>query len=162
MHTPPGSNKSNAGCATESDSKRSVTNNYHGTSSSNNGSNNPNTTGLIRNEELSKMFPTPPSLEQHPNSSPCGGSSGNVLENMEIIPNEAVARVKQEVFPLGSPQAEPIDVRNIFNFPNSAFTNPKLFRTGHTSSSHPKHPPSRALPSTIHSPICLRKSYRQT
>lgn len=112
MHTPPGSNKSNAGCATESDSKRNVANNY-GSTSSNNGSNNPNTTGLIRNEDLSKMFPTPPSLEQHPNSSPCGGSSGNALENMENIPNETVVRIKQEPFPLGSPQAEPIDVRNI-------------------------------------------------
>lgn len=56
--------------------------------------------GCVRPEELSKMFPTPPSLEHHPNSSPCGG---NTLEpQMEVMdsPN------------YGSPAEEPIDVSN--------------------------------------------------
>jgi len=67
-----------------------------------NSNNNLSTIGLIRNEELSKMFPTPPSLEQHTNSSPggvCGNISDHLLENIEI---------KQEGF--GSPHEEPIEV----------------------------------------------------
>lgn len=82
VHTPPGSNKSSAG--TE-DTKRCTT------------LNQPNI-GCVRPEELSKMFPTPPSLEHHPSSSPCGGAISE--PQMEIIdsPN------------YGSPVEEPIEV----------------------------------------------------
>lgn len=54
-------------------------------------------TGIFRPEELSKMFPTPPSLEHHPNSSPCGaGLSEHQLDLLDS-PN------------LGSPIDEQID-----------------------------------------------------
>lgn len=72
-------------------------------------SNNVSTLGIIRNEELSKMFPTPPSIEQHTNSSPgglCGNISDNLIENIDTI-----ALHKSDVYPnFGSPQEEPIEV----------------------------------------------------
>lgn len=59
----------------------------NGLSSMVNSSNN--TLGHIRNEELSKMFPTPPSIEQHTNSSP-GGVCGNISDGlMETIENKS-------------------------------------------------------------------------
>jgi mediator of RNA polymerase II transcription subunit 13 len=68
-----------------------------------------NTLGLIRNEELSKMFPTPPSIEQHTNSSPgtmCGNASDNLMEAIDMI-----ASHKNDAYSnFGSPQEEPIDV----------------------------------------------------
>lgn len=62
-------------------------------------SNNPNT-GILRPEELSQMFPTPPSLEHHPNSSPAQGLCDSMLpsEIIDTNPN------------LGSPLNEPIEV----------------------------------------------------
>lgn len=85
MHTPPGSNKS---IGSMEDTKRFISsNNQH--------------MGILRPEELSKMFPTPPSLEHHPNSSPCGaGQSEHQMDLLES-PN------------LGSPIVEPIEVNVI-------------------------------------------------
>lgn len=124
VHTPPGSNKSNAGCLnteTIEIKRERVSAGAHSSGASGaNGSNNPNTTGIIRNEELSKMFPTPPSLEQHPNSSPCGASGNNMdmlmVDIMEHPPpntnNSSIQnKTKQEIYPnFGSPQAEQIKV----------------------------------------------------
>ena len=61
-------------------------------------SNNPHTS-ILRPEELATMFPTPPSLEHHPNSSPCG--AGLSEQHMDVLdsPN------------LGSPVDEPIEVK---------------------------------------------------
>lgn len=82
VQTPPGSNKSISGLE---DIKRSInSNNSH--------------SGILRPEELSKMFPTPPSLEHHPNSSPCGGAMSDQQLDIMETPN------------LGSPIDEPIDV----------------------------------------------------
>lgn len=70
---------------------------------------NTNAIGHIRNEELSKMFPTPPSIEQHTNSSPggiCGINSDNLMETIEM----ANANQKVENYQnLGSPVEESID-----------------------------------------------------
>ncbi|XP_050307755.1 mediator of RNA polymerase II transcription subunit 13 isoform X2 [Anthonomus grandis grandis] len=56
--------------------------------------------------ELSKMFPTPPSLEHNPIASPCG--------QMDLVQPDfndlTVVRVKQEIYPMmGSPQEENIE-----------------------------------------------------
>ncbi|KAJ6642585.1 Mediator of RNA polymerase II transcription subunit 13 [Pseudolycoriella hygida] len=80
VNTPPGSNKSSMGI--EDTKKIFASNSTH--------------TGIFRPEELSKMFPTPPSLEHHPNSSPCAGLSEHQLDVLDS-PN------------LGSPNDEPIE-----------------------------------------------------
>lgn len=61
--------------------------------------------GILRPEELVKMFPTPPSLEHNPIASPLGQT--------ELPPPDltdmGIVRIKQENYPnLGSPQEENI------------------------------------------------------
>lgn len=61
----------------------------------------------MRPEELSKMFPTPPSHEHHPNSSPCSGG----IMDMPMTDITETIKIKQEIYPdLGSPSNEPIEV----------------------------------------------------
>uniref|UniRef100_A0AAR5PM40 Mediator of RNA polymerase II transcription subunit 13 n=1 Tax=Dendroctonus ponderosae TaxID=77166 RepID=A0AAR5PM40_DENPD len=57
--------------------------------------------------ELSKMFPTPPSLEHNPIASPCG----QLDLGQQDYPDITIVRVKQEnIYPMmGSPQEENID-----------------------------------------------------
>jgi len=80
-------------------------------------SNSLGTLGIIRSEELSKMFPTPPSIEQHTNSSPgpsnvCGHIADNLIENIDTIVSH-----KMDSYPnFGSPQEEPIDVSIAINY----------------------------------------------
>lgn len=90
MHanTSPASTKSGGGCM--EDMKR-----FSGSGHTNH--------GMFSPKELSQMFPTPPSLEHHPNSSPGGGgcmSDGIMIDTM-IEPAAAIPI-------LGSPQEEPI------------------------------------------------------
>lgn len=64
--------------------------------------------GILRPEELSKMFPTPPSLEPNPIASPCG--------QLDLPPPDyndlGIVRVKQDIYPnMGSPQEENIGKR---------------------------------------------------
>uniref|UniRef100_A0A2Y9D1E0 Mediator of RNA polymerase II transcription subunit 13 n=1 Tax=Anopheles dirus TaxID=7168 RepID=A0A2Y9D1E0_9DIPT len=119
-NTPPGSNKSSGGGSGgfSEDSKRFPGSNHHHHSVN---------SGMLSPKELSQMFPTPPSLDPHPNSSPGGGGclsdGGNAIDTLvdlqmslsssgvgsgnggggggsgpvPIVPN------------LGSPQEEPID-----------------------------------------------------
>lgn len=71
------------------------------------------TLGIIRNEELSKMFPTPPSIEQHANSSPGGicAISDNLIENIDTIASSSSSSHKTDVYPnFGSPPEEAIEV----------------------------------------------------
>jgi len=64
--------------------------------------------GILRAEELSKMFPTPPSLEHNPIASPCGQPDVTMLEASEAA---LVPRIKQETYPnMGSPAEENIEV----------------------------------------------------
>lgn len=61
--------------------------------------------GILRPEELSKMFPTPPSLEHNPIASPCG--------QLDLPPPDltdlGIMRVKPECYPnMGSPMDENI------------------------------------------------------
>ncbi|KAL1498030.1 hypothetical protein ABEB36_008892 [Hypothenemus hampei] len=56
--------------------------------------------------ELSKMFPTPPSLEHNPIASPCG----QLDLGQQDYPDLSIVRIKQEIYPMmGSPQEENID-----------------------------------------------------
>jgi hypothetical protein len=69
------------------------------------------TLGIIRSEELSKMFPTPPSIEQHTNSSPGGIgclSSDNLNENNDNVASSSHNMEAYQNF--GSPPEEPIEV----------------------------------------------------
>lgn len=64
------------------------------------------TTGILRPEELSQMFPTPPSLEHNPIASPCGQLD---LPPPQEYTDLSLVRVKQEIYPnMGSPQEENI------------------------------------------------------
>ncbi|KAK7874246.1 hypothetical protein R5R35_006284 [Gryllus longicercus] len=81
--------------------------------------------GILRSEELSKMFPTPPSMEHNPISSPCGHlSDGPVLDAPEtvtaaaaigagatLVASSCATRVARlDHYPnLGSPLEEPIE-----------------------------------------------------
>lgn len=90
VHTPPDSNASVGGTNDDTNSNRRLLNSHT------------NSTGIIRQEELSKMFPTPPSLEHNPVASPCG--------QLEYGPNSIEPEIKQEIYPLmGSPREEMID-----------------------------------------------------
>ncbi|XP_031353032.1 mediator of RNA polymerase II transcription subunit 13 isoform X2 [Photinus pyralis] len=91
VQTPPGSNKSSG---IHEDTKRLS---GHSTCSN---------MGILRPEELCKMFPTPPSLEHNPIASPCG--------QIDLPPPDltdlGIVRVKQEVYPnMGSPMDESIE-----------------------------------------------------
>ncbi|KAK5641736.1 hypothetical protein RI129_010283 [Pyrocoelia pectoralis] len=91
VQTPPGSNKSSG---VHEDTKRLS---GHSTCSN---------MGILRPEELCKMFPTPPSLEHNPIASPCG--------QIDLPPPDltdlGIVRVKQEVYPnMGSPMDESIE-----------------------------------------------------
>lgn len=92
VQTPPGSNKS---VGHNDDSKRLSS------TCLNTGPN----TGMLRPEELSKMFPTPPSLEHNPVASPCG-QIDTVASDLADL---GIVRIKQEYPNLGSPQEENID-----------------------------------------------------
>lgn len=61
--------------------------------------------GILRPEELSKMFPTPPSLEHNPIASPIGTHDLPPPDMTEL----SIIRVKQDIYPnMGSPQEENI------------------------------------------------------
>ncbi|XP_066252253.1 mediator of RNA polymerase II transcription subunit 13 isoform X2 [Euwallacea similis] len=56
--------------------------------------------------ELSKMFPTPPSLEHNPIASPCGPLD----IGQQDYPDLSITRIKQDIYPMmGSPQEENIE-----------------------------------------------------
>lgn len=73
--------------------------------------------GIPRPEELSKMFPTPPSLENNPIASPCG--------QLDLQPSECTdltfIRKQEIIYPnMGSPQEEnigklPYTINNKYN-----------------------------------------------
>lgn len=61
--------------------------------------------GILRPEELCKMFPTPPSLEHNPIASPCGQPDLPPPDLTDL----GTMRIKQEVYPnMGSPMDENI------------------------------------------------------
>lgn len=71
--------------------------------------------GILRPEELCKMFPTPPSMEHNPIASPSGHLSDGQVNEMSDGP--ILSRYKQEIYPnMGSPQEEPIEVSSFVLF----------------------------------------------
>ncbi|XP_029056486.1 mediator of RNA polymerase II transcription subunit 13 isoform X1 [Osmia bicornis bicornis] len=65
--------------------------------------------GVLRPEELSKMFPTPPSLEHNPVASPCP-LSDPLMDQTELSVPQRPLRHLPDIYPnMGSPQEEPID-----------------------------------------------------
>ncbi|CAG7730040.1 unnamed protein product [Allacma fusca] len=95
--TPPGSNKP---AAVEESGIQSIKN-KPGLSS-------------LRPEELSKMFPTPPSHEHNPISSPCGLQPDTPsMEGLNSNEHSSLRRPQDNYPGLGSPPDEPVDIRNI-------------------------------------------------
>ncbi|KAG6796514.1 mediator of RNA polymerase II transcription subunit 13 isoform X1 [Apis mellifera caucasica] len=65
--------------------------------------------GVLRPEELSKMFPTPPSLEHNPVASPCQ-LNDSLMDQTELSVPQRPLRHLPDIYPnMGSPQEEPID-----------------------------------------------------
>lgn len=65
--------------------------------------------GVLRPEELSKMFPTPPSLEHNPVASPCQ-LNDPLMDQTELSVPPRPLRHLPDIYPnMGSPQEEPID-----------------------------------------------------
>ncbi|XP_076632005.1 mediator complex subunit skuld isoform X1 [Colletes latitarsis] len=95
VQTPPESNRS-SGLHEET---RVDTNNRH----------NNRGVGVLRPEELSKMFPTPPSLEHNPVASPCQ-LNDPLMDQTELSVPQRPLRHLPDIYPnMGSPQEEPID-----------------------------------------------------
>ncbi|XP_055601869.1 mediator of RNA polymerase II transcription subunit 13 isoform X2 [Uranotaenia lowii] len=136
-NTSPVSNKSGGGCM--EDVKRMS------------GSGHNINMGILSPKELSKMFPTPPSLEHHPNSSPGGGgclSDGIMIDTM----------VEPTTVPiLGSPLEEPIDDWSYVYLP------PTICKyVGSTKYAPLQQLPSQQMQPTIALPLnCVYKSTAQ-
>lgn len=65
--------------------------------------------GVLRPEELSKMFPTPPSLEHNPVASPCQ-LSDPLMDQTELSAPQRPLRHLPDIYPnMGSPPEEPIE-----------------------------------------------------
>nr|XP_018902480.1 PREDICTED: mediator of RNA polymerase II transcription subunit 13 isoform X2 [Bemisia tabaci] len=115
-------------------------------------------TGILRPEELSKMFPTPPSLEHNPNASPCGGqlSDTPTHESVSDYLLPATLRIKQETYPdMGSPPEEPIEDWSY------VFRPPTTYKFVGSSKYAPLlHLPSHNLPPvTLPTPNVYKPSY---
>ncbi|XP_018318970.1 mediator of RNA polymerase II transcription subunit 13 isoform X4 [Agrilus planipennis] len=145
VQTPPGSNKSTG--VHEDTNKR-----LYGSGGSGGGSGHGTCSniGILRPEELSKMFPTPPSLEPNPIASPCGQFD---LPPPDLADLGAVARVKQEIYPsMGSPQEESIEDWSY------VFKPPVICKMVGSSKYAPLvNLPSAGLPAVVLPPQCVYK-----
>ncbi|XP_063984090.1 mediator of RNA polymerase II transcription subunit 13 isoform X2 [Diachasmimorpha longicaudata] len=95
VQTPPGSNKS-GGIHEETRLDGTTKHNNRGV-------------GVLRPEELSKMFPTPPSLEHNPVASPCQLSDAP-MDQTDLSLSQRPLRQVPDIYPnMGSPPEEPID-----------------------------------------------------
>ncbi|XP_046744733.1 mediator of RNA polymerase II transcription subunit 13-like isoform X2 [Diprion similis] len=95
VQTPPGSNKS-GGLHEETRLDGANKHNSRGV-------------GVLRPEELSKMFPTPPSLEHNPVASPCQ-LNDPPMDQTELSTNQRSLRHQPDIYPnMGSPAEESID-----------------------------------------------------
>lgn len=139
MQTPPGSNKSGVGCNAQDsadirleggsnpssnntlmsggNNSNAINSKHNSSSSTSNNSNNCNRgVGALRPEELSKMFPTPPSLEHNPVASPCQLNDPS-LDQIELSSTQRqmqqhklIERQFHEIYPnMGSPPEENIE-----------------------------------------------------
>jgi len=67
--------------------------------------------GILRPEELSKMFPTPPSHEHNPIASPCGLPDNPSMDSMCDSLTNCIRRTHDNYSSFGSPPDEPAEVR---------------------------------------------------
>lgn len=138
VQTPPGSNKS---VGHNEDTKR--LSGCHSSGGTN--------TGVLRPEELSKMFPTPPSLEHNPVASPYNpcGQMDTVAPDLTDL---GIVRIKQEYPNLGSPQEENIDDWSF------VFKPPTICKMVGSSNYAPlTNLPSQSLPPVIVPSHCVYK-----
>nr|XP_023025414.1 mediator of RNA polymerase II transcription subunit 13-like [Leptinotarsa decemlineata] len=112
--------------------------------------------GTIRQEELSKMFPTPPSLEHYPSSSPSGQHDLPSTEYTDI----GIVRIKQEIYPnMGSPQEENIVLHINKNMkPDCSRFNPFPPSPLHSGFRPPPPPYEMASPATSTASSYLNKN----
>ncbi|XP_066596176.1 mediator of RNA polymerase II transcription subunit 13 isoform X2 [Prorops nasuta] len=95
VQTPPGSNKSGG---IHEETRLDCTNKH-----------NSRGVGVLRPEELSKMFPTPPSLEHNPVASPCQ-LSDPLMDQTDLSVPQRPYKHLPDIYPnMGSPQEEPIE-----------------------------------------------------
>lgn len=81
-----------------------------GSSSSSSSSCGRGTVGVLRPEELSKMFPTPPSHEHNAVASPCQLGDVNLEQTELSLVQRQIQRQLPDIYPnMGSPPEEPID-----------------------------------------------------
>ncbi|XP_063216486.1 mediator of RNA polymerase II transcription subunit 13 isoform X2 [Bacillus rossius redtenbacheri] len=111
---------------------------------------NTSNTGTLRQEELSKMFPTPPSMEHNPGASPCGHmSDGPSGEPSDLA---GTVRVRQDIYPsLGSPQEENIEDWSY------VFRPPMICRMVGSSKYAPLTNLSKDMPPVVLPPNCVYK-----
>ncbi|XP_031788498.1 mediator of RNA polymerase II transcription subunit 13 isoform X4 [Nasonia vitripennis] len=142
VQTPPGSNKSGGGgghdgsdvrldsTTSNSGASGANTSSSSGKHSSSSSSSCNRGVGVLRPEELSKMFPTPPSLEHNPVASPCqlgdpsleqtdltsaaasavAAASGTQIVQQHQQQQRQLQRQLPDIYPnMGSPPEEPID-----------------------------------------------------
>ncbi|XP_046987073.1 mediator of RNA polymerase II transcription subunit 13 [Schistocerca americana] len=145
VQTPPGSNKP-AGLSDDTASTSLLVKPPRG-SGGNTSLNSCGGSGILRPEELSKMFPTPPSMEHNPIASPCGhlsdGALGELTESLSVT---CSTRFKQEIYPnMGSPQEENIEDWSY------VFRPPTIYRFVGSS----KYAPLTNLPSQSLPPVNL-------
>lgn len=175
MQTPPGSNKSGVSCNAQdstdirldgsitsssnstsisgSNNSGTMNSKHNGSSVASNNNNNCNRgVGVLRPEELSKMFPTPPSMEHNPVASPCQLSDPSLdqteLSNTQrqIQQHKLIDRQLHEIYPnMGSPPEENIeDWTYVFKPPTMC----KLWGSS-------KYAPLTNLPSSSLPPVTL-------
>lgn len=125
VHTPPDSNKSIPGCGGEESGLTTILGSIGSMPRTN------SRTSAVRPEELSKMFPTPPSLEHNPQPSPVAFT----LPEPEHQPSLHLR--------CGSPPDEPIEVccdliKYKIHHKLSANMNYFIHRIGHTCLSLPQ------------------------
>ncbi|XP_049817024.1 mediator of RNA polymerase II transcription subunit 13 isoform X3 [Aethina tumida] len=106
--------------------------------------------GIVRAEELIKMFPTPPSLEHNPIASPCG-QTDLIMSTFES--ELGIIKIKQEIYPnMGSPQEENIEDWSY------VYKAPQVYRIVGSSKYAPlTNLPSQSLPPVTTPSQCIYK-----
>ncbi|KAJ8687131.1 hypothetical protein QAD02_022925, partial [Eretmocerus hayati] len=180
VQTPPGSNKSGGGGihdgqdtrldgaggvgSTGSNANCSSSGKLNNSSSSSSSSSNCNrSVGVLRPEELSKMFPTPPSLEHNPVASPCQMSDPSLEQtelgmSTQLVQQRSTYQQQQrqtpDIYPnMGSPPEEPIEDWSY------VFRPPTICKLVGSSKYAPlTNLPSQSLPPVILPPHCIYRS----
>ncbi|XP_058807219.1 mediator of RNA polymerase II transcription subunit 13 isoform X2 [Phymastichus coffea] len=167
VQTPPGSNKSGNGAHDSADTRldgttstsntpNSQTNTCNSSSKHSSSSSNCGSRGvsMVRPEELSKMFPTPPSLEHNPVASPCQLSDPSIEQTDLASTQRQMQRQMPDIYPnMGSPPEEPIDDWSyVFKPPT------RCMLVGSSKYAPLTNLPSQSLPPVTLPPHCVYRS----